>query len=134
MQVLIADNQPQVRFALRVALEQRPGMKTIGEAIDAEDLLAQAKATRPNLVLLDSDLAGIPLADLIARLHQICNNVHTIVLSSRDEERERALAAGADAFVCKCDAPDELLSAIDDSFKEEFPVDDKQPGQARLEA
>jgi DNA-binding NarL/FixJ family response regulator len=117
MQILIADNQPQVRFALRVALEQRPGVKTIGEAIDAEGLLAQANVSRPNLVLLDADLPGMPLADLIAQLHQICINVHTIVLSSRNEERERAVAAGADAFVCKCDAPDELLSAIDDCFK-----------------
>ena len=132
MHILIADNQPQVRFALRVALEQRSGMKTIGEAIDAQDLLAQAKVTCPNLVLLDSDLPGMPLADLIAQLHQTCINVHTIVLSSRNEERERAVAAGADAFVCKCDAPDELLSAIDDCFKEESPVDDKQLGQARL--
>jgi DNA-binding NarL/FixJ family response regulator len=73
----------------------------------------------------------MPLADLIAQLHQVCNKVHTIVLSSRDEERDRAVAAGADAFVCKCDAPDELLSVIDHCFKEESPVDDKQPGQAR---
>ena len=132
MQILIADNSPQVRFALRVALEQRPGMKTIGDAIDAEDLLAQAKVIRPNLVLLDSDLPGMPLADLIAQLHQTCIDVHMIILSSHSEDREQAVAALADAFVCKCDAPDGLLSAIDDCFKEESPVDDKQLGQARL--
>lgn len=124
MHILIADHQPKVRFALRVALEQRPGTKTIGEAIDAEDLLAQANVSRPNLVLLDWELPGMPLTDLIAKLRETCVNVHLIILSSHSEDRAQAVATWADAFVCKCDAPDGLLSAIDDSFKEEPPSDD----------
>jgi DNA-binding NarL/FixJ family response regulator len=132
MYILIADHQPKVRFALRVALEQRPGMKTIGEAIDAEDLLTQANVSCPNLVLLDWELPGMPLADLIAQLRKTCVHVHMIILSSHSQDREQAVAAWADAFVCKCDAPDGLLSAIDDCCKEEPAVDDKQPGQARF--
>ena len=113
MRILIADDQPKVRFAVRVALERRPGFKTIGEAIDAEDLLAQAKAVCPALVLIDWQLPGMPMQDLINALRQTCGNVRTIILSSRAETREQALATGADAFVCECDSPDELLSAID---------------------
>src|SRR5512141_970174 len=95
MRILIADNQPQVRFALRIALEQRPGLKTIGEAIDAEDLLEQSKMVCPDLVLIDWGLVT-PMAELIRALRQVCRYTRVIILSSRQEARELALATGAD--------------------------------------
>lgn len=117
MRILIADNQPKVRFALRVTLERQPGFKTIGEVIDAADLLAQAKAVCPDLAIVDWELPGMTIAELIAALRHECRALRVIVLSSRPETREHALAAGGDAFVCKCDSPDELLLAIEKSFK-----------------
>ena len=121
MRILIADQQPKVRFALRVALEQQPGFKTIGEAIDAQDLIAQALAVCPDLAIVDWGLPGMTIAKLIGALHQHCRNTRVIVLSSRAETREPALAAGANVFVCMCDAPDELLSAIDRCLKRDEP-------------
>ena len=127
MRIMIANNQPKVRFALRVALEQRPGFKTINEAIDSEDLIVQSRVICPDLVMLDWELPGLPMSELISTLHQCCGNTHVVILSSRSEMREQALAAGANAFVCMCDAPDELLSAIDDCLKDEqAQVKDKQ--------
>lgn len=117
MRIMIADNQPKVRFALRVALERRPGFKTISEAIDSEDLIVQSRVICPDLVMLDWELPGLPMSELINTLHQSCGNTHVIILSSRSEMRAQALAAGANAFVCMCDAPDELLSAIDACLK-----------------
>jgi DNA-binding NarL/FixJ family response regulator len=113
MRILIADNQPKVRFALRVALEHRPGEKTIDEAVDAADLMARTHVICPDLALIDWELTGMPPADLLAQLYKTCDKVHTIVLSSRAETRDQAMAAGAGAFVCKCDAPEELMAAID---------------------
>jgi DNA-binding NarL/FixJ family response regulator len=131
MRILIADDQPKARFALRVALEQRPGFKAIGEAIDAADLLTQTNAIYPDLVLIDWELPGLPLADLLAQLRRACGNMRAIILSSRAETRGQALAAGADAFVCKCDAPDELLAAIDHCLKpERTPIKDHPAGEA----
>jgi DNA-binding NarL/FixJ family response regulator len=121
MRIMIADSQPKVRFALRVALEQRPGFKTISEAIDSEDLIVQSRVICPDLVMLDWELPGLPISELINTLHQSCGNTHVIILSSRSEMREQALAAGANAFVCMCDAPDELLSAIDCCLKAREP-------------
>ena len=60
MRIMIADSQPKVRFALRVALEQRPGFKTISEAIDSEDLIVQSRVICPDLVMLDWELPGLP--------------------------------------------------------------------------
>ncbi len=112
MRILIADHQRKVRFALRVALEQLPGSRTIAEAMDAQDVAEQTRELCPNLALVAWELPGLPMAELISALHHNCRSARVIVLSSRAETREQALAAGADAFVCMCDAPDELLSAI----------------------
>ena len=113
MQILIADHQPRVRFALRVALEQQLSIKTIGEATDAEDVLAQTLATNPNLALIEWELPGMPIDDLVGTMRKTCAHLRVIVLNSREETRERAMAAGADAFVCMCDAPDKLLLMIE---------------------
>jgi DNA-binding NarL/FixJ family response regulator len=112
MQILLADSQPKVRFGLRVLLERQPGLKVVGEAANAEDLLAQMKADCPDLVLLGWGLPGLAKADLLAALRRACPGLFVIVLSGRPEMRRPALAAGADAFVCKCDPPETLLAAI----------------------
>ncbi len=112
MRILIADDQPKVRFALRVALERQPGPKTVGEAIDSCDLLAQARSVCPDLVLLDWDLPGISAADLLRELHHLCHRLAVIVLSEKPELAETAIAFGANAFVSKSDPPERLFSAI----------------------
>jgi two-component system nitrate/nitrite response regulator NarL len=112
MRILIADNRPKVRFALRVALEQQPGFKTIGEANDAQDLIAQSIVICPDLAIVDWELPDLPIGDLIHKLKHQCQRVRVIVLGRQDETRDQALAAGANAFVCMGHAPDELVSAI----------------------
>jgi len=114
MRILLADDQPRVRFALRVLLEQQPGFEVVGKAADAEDLLAQAQATYPDLVLLGWELPGLAATDSLSALRGICAHLVVIALSGRPEARRAALAAGADAFVSKADPPERLLAAIDD--------------------
>jgi DNA-binding NarL/FixJ family response regulator len=112
VRILLADSQPGVRFALRALLRQRPELKVVGEAVDAEDLLAQAEAACPDLVLLDWRLRGLAVADLLSALRRACPGVYVIVLSGRLEARRAILDAGADAFVSKADSPERLLGTI----------------------
>jgi DNA-binding NarL/FixJ family response regulator len=114
MQILLADNQPKVRFGLRVLLERQPGLKVVGEATNAEDLLAQMKTDCPDLVLLGWGLPGLAKVDLLSALRRACPGLFVIVLSGRTEVRRAALDAEADAFVYKCDPPERLLAAIAD--------------------
>lgn len=112
MRILIADSKTRVRFALRVALERQADSKTIGEAGDADDLIAQVRAICPDLAIIAWELPGMPIPDLIGLLHGRCGKTRVIILSGRAETRTAALAAGADEFVCMCDSPDELSSAV----------------------
>lgn len=116
MRILLADDQTKVRFALRALLGQKPELCVVSEAVDAKELLAQAEAVCPDLVLLDWGLQGQTLVDLLPALRQICPELSVIALSGRSEARQAALAAGADAFISKTDPPDKLLAAIKDCW------------------
>jgi DNA-binding NarL/FixJ family response regulator len=112
MRILLADGQPKVRFALRVLLDRQPGLEIVGEAADAEELMAQTASCCPDLILLGWELPRLPGTDLLANLRSICPDLSVITLSGRPEARRAALDAGADAFVSKSDPPERLLAAI----------------------
>ena len=56
---------------------------------------------------------GEEMSELLSTLKRVCPGLHVIVLSVRQEACHEALAAGAEAFVCKMDPPDKLLAAIE---------------------
>jgi DNA-binding NarL/FixJ family response regulator len=113
MRILIADDQAKVRFALRVLLERKPNVEIVGEAANAQDLLAQVKSVHPDLVLLAWELPGPSKEYLPPSLKKACPGLAVIALSGRPEAQGAALNAGADAFVSKGDPPERLMTAID---------------------
>jgi DNA-binding NarL/FixJ family response regulator len=112
MHILLADRQPKVRFALRVLLERQPGVVVVGEAVNADDLISQTRAKRPDLILLDWDLPGLAQTGSLSFLRKICPEMLVIALSGHAEARQGALGAGADAFASKVDPPERLLATI----------------------
>ncbi len=114
MRVLLADDQAKVRSALRLLLEQEPGLSVVGEAVEAGDLLVQVKATCPDLLLLDWELPGRPMTEVLSTLRRLCPHLTVIALSGRPEARRLALEAGVDAFISKGDPPERLLAAVND--------------------
>ena len=122
MRVLVADGQAAVRSALRRLLKEEPGLIVVGEVVRADELLDQAAATQPDLVLLDCELCGLsasfrPTAGqarwrLLDALHRLRSHPKVIVLSGRPEMRQAALDAGADAFVSKGNPPERLLTIL----------------------
>ena len=139
MRILVAENQPKVRHALRVLLEHQPGLEVVGDVADGAALLAQVRAASPDIVLLHWRLRGWSAADPSAaltdpvpkghstgrtgpsassrqgplcRLREAYTDLAVIVLSGNPEVEQAALAAGADAFVSKGDPPELLLEAI----------------------
>lgn len=111
--ILLADSDPRVRFALRTLLQQEQGEIVIEESVDAGTLAVQVREFRPHVVFLDWELSGRPVTALFPALNGLQVQPKVVVLSTRPESEEVALAAGADAFVCKGDPPEQLL----DSFR-----------------
>ena len=112
LRILIADDEPNVRFALKVLLGQRAEFQVDGEAADAKSLLERMEADCPDVVLLDWDLGGVTGDDLLPAMHQLCPRTTVIVLSGKSGIRQAALAAGAHAFISKADPPERLLRAV----------------------
>src|SRR6185503_17718396 len=112
MHVLLADDQAGVRSALRFLLEQEPGIIVVGEAAEAETLLAQEVRIQPDLVLLDWELPGSQATDLLLALRLRYPHTVVIALSGRPEARQEALGAGVYAFVSKAEPPECLLAAL----------------------
>lgn len=112
MHVLIADDQVDVRSAIKLVVEQEFGVFHVSEVEDAEHLLAQVTARHPDVVMLDWELPGLAAHDHVLQLRAAHPDVRVVVLSSRPGARSVALDAGADAFISKMDSPDRLLNTL----------------------
>ena len=112
MKVLLADDQAKVRSALRLLLEQLPDAEILGEAVDTTGLLDWVRAIKPDLILLDWELPGLPATTLLPILQSHHPNLRVVALSGRPEARHAALEAGVHAFVSKGDPPERLLAVI----------------------
>ncbi|MBV9356708.1 MAG: response regulator [Chloroflexi bacterium] len=108
--VSIVDGDPDVRAALSLLLERHPTFAVVAVAEDLEAL--SGRAERPDAILLDWDLREVRSDDCVRRLRQLHAGAVVIALSTRVEQRAAALAAGAAAFVCKNEAPAQLLAAL----------------------
>ena len=112
MDILLADDQPEVRSALRLLLEQETLVRIVGEAETAPQMLDAVRNVHPDAILVDWELPGLSLPDNLSAIRRICPSAWIIALSSHPEVRQAALKAGADAFVCKGDPAEQLLVVL----------------------
>jgi DNA-binding NarL/FixJ family response regulator len=113
MRVLLADDEPKVRSALRLILEQLKEVEVIEEVTDANSLADCLHRSQPDLLLLDWELPGLHQGASLAELVQCGNtSLKVIVLSGRHQSGRSALASGADAFVSKGESPDRLFATL----------------------
>lgn len=112
MRIILADDQPQVRSALRLLIEQECGFTVVAEAETARDLVAKLQATVADAVLLDWELPGVRAVHLVPVLRSIVPGLLIVALSGRPETQALALPAGADAFVSKGGAPETLIATL----------------------
>ncbi|MBN2100249.1 MAG: response regulator transcription factor [Dehalococcoidia bacterium] len=112
VRILVAESRPDVRSALKLLLEQDVGMVVSSEAKRGGDVLEQVKETCPDVIILDCDLPGLQIRDLLRAVRSVCPGVWVVAMCARSEARQAALSAGADAFVSKADPPQSLLDII----------------------
>jgi DNA-binding NarL/FixJ family response regulator len=108
---VLADGQPTVRDALRILVTQGLGMQVVDEAGTLQTLQRQVRAHRPDLAIVDWDLLG-QSASVLAGLRACSPGLRIVVIGLRPEMRPAALAAGADGFVSKVDAPDDVVGVL----------------------
>jgi two-component system response regulator DesR len=109
---LLADDNSDLRSALRLMLETRLDAPVVLEACDHASMLDQSLAQHPECLILDWELPGLDDGNGLMALRRLLPDLKIIVTSAWPEAAEAAMAAHADAFVSKTDPPSEILSAI----------------------
>ena len=111
--VFVADAKPEERLALHLLLLDLK-MEVVGEAADWSTTLANAPATRLDMLLVDWDLLPINLGvQALADLRVACPNAIVVVLISHlDARHQAALSAGADAFISKGETPERVAEHL----------------------
>jgi two-component system response regulator NreC len=111
--LFLADDHVVVRRGLRMLLDEVPEFEVRGEAGDAREALAAVAAGGVDLLLLDLNMPGEPLAAL-AEISASGDPTPVIVLTMEQEPAfaRGALDAGAKGYVLKGAAGEELVEAI----------------------
>jgi DNA-binding NarL/FixJ family response regulator len=87
------------------------GLQVGGEARTLQTLQRQLQARRPDLAIVDWDLLA-QSASVLAGLRACSPSLRIVVVGLRPEMRPAALAAGADGFFSKVDAPDVVVGVL----------------------
>ena len=110
--VYLADAKPEERSALRLLLLDMK-MNVVGEAADWITTLADAPATRLDMLLVDWDLLPNSPTAALEKLRQACPAALVIILISHlDARQQAALSAGADAFISKGETPERVAERL----------------------
>jgi Response regulators consisting of a CheY-like receiver domain and a winged-helix DNA-binding domain len=112
MKILVVDDERAVRDSLRRALELE-GYE-VDLAVDGADGLARISEGQPDVVILDVLMPGVDGLEVSRRVRNSGNRVPVLMLTARDEvdDRVAGLDAGADDYVTKPFALDELLARV----------------------
>lgn len=114
IRILVVDDHAVVRTALRMVIQNQPGMTMIGEATTRAEALDLNSRERPDIVLLDVDLGGENGLDFIPELLSACECRIIVLTGVRDPEvHYRAVKLGAVGLVQKERAVDVLIDAIE---------------------
>jgi DNA-binding NarL/FixJ family response regulator len=116
IRVLVADDEALIRAGFRLLIDSAPGLRVTGEASDGIEAVRQARALRPDVIVMD---IRMPVMDgleatrvLLDGDRQPLPRVLVVTTFDQDEHVFAALHAGASGFILKDTPPENLLDAI----------------------
>jgi len=114
IRVLIVDDHAVVRSGLRLLLAQENDSEPVGEAADGRHAIFEARALKPDVILLDVVMPDKTGLEALPTLVHEQPDVKVLVLSMQDDPRyvREAFAAGASGYVLKDAADTEVVSAV----------------------
>ncbi len=113
--VVLADDHTLVRSGIRRILEAHPGYEVVGEAADGVEALALVRETAPDVIVLDLNMPGSGGLDALPALKLAQPSLKVVVLSMHAgrEYVSRAMKGGADAYLLKDSAVQDLVAAVE---------------------
>jgi DNA-binding NarL/FixJ family response regulator len=114
LRVLLADDHEMLRLGTATFLKLEIGCEICGETPDGREALKLAESTRPDVAVIDLGLPGLNGIEVTRQIRRFFPRTEVVVLSGDDsgDGAQRALGAGAKAFIRKLDAIAHLAEAV----------------------
>ncbi len=114
IRILIADDHPLMREALRAAIEDEPDMLVVGEANNGNSAVKLFDKLHPDVTVMDLMMPGCGGVQAMTQIRQAEPDAHLLALSSSGEQTllAAALDAGALGYLVKDSTRPEILQAI----------------------
>jgi DNA-binding NarL/FixJ family response regulator len=114
LKLLIADDFPLIRRGVKELLADGLGEVTVGECGNSHDLLELVRLKKWDVVILDITMPGSTGTETLKQLKANYPKLPVLVLSMHPEDQYavRMFKAGADGYLSKASAPEELVKAI----------------------
>ncbi len=114
IRVLLADDHTLFRDGLRLLLASVPDIEVVGEAVTGEEVIAQAEALRPDVILMDIKMPGLSGIEATRRILLNRPEMGIVIVTMYEDDSSifAAMRAGARGYVLKGAKQDELLRAI----------------------
>jgi DNA-binding NarL/FixJ family response regulator len=112
--ILVVDDHPIVRQGLALLINREPDLVVCGEAEEAMGAMHVLGSSRPDVLIVDISLSGPDGIDLLKNIRTTHPTLPVLILSMHDESvyAERALRAGANGYIMKQEATENVLVAV----------------------
>lgn len=114
IKVLLVDDHPSILDGVRLALESAPGITVVSSAVDGATARARARATAPDVVVLDYVLPDTDGISLTRDLKAERPEARVLLLTGTDDPSvaELALRGGCDGFLTKAATATQIVDAV----------------------
>lgn len=114
IRVLVADDHPVVRSGISALVSSADDLELVGEAEDGTRAVELAVALRPDVLLTDLRMPGLPGDEVAARVAVEAPGVRVLVLTTYESDAAilPAIEAGAQGYLLKASPEEEILAGI----------------------
>lgn len=112
LKVLLTDDRPKTRHALRALLTTYPGVRVVADCEDGARAIALVGRLHPDVVVLGYRMPEMDGLETTRRIKERWPDIGVVILTMHSEVEARARAARADGFLLKGCAARELVSAV----------------------